>query len=223
MAMEYLYIHLKKRHALRVDYRLSATPVNNDSRDFIYLLSTNTINIASFLHRYPEIAAQMRRVLRKIMEEIPGTSEFTLDLLLTLLKKSGSLTGVLIFHEIVEEKKRIIYRKEQSQRSRAVYYTDCPGAVLALYYYAVYSLGMFPINLDPEQEDGNRKKITFLDILQHLGVGYQRITQPATDPIEMITGLENPIPIQGQIARLPDSMSSFGEGDDFSSDVRPGA
>ncbi|MDC4207093.1 MAG: hypothetical protein MPW17_22235 (plasmid) [Candidatus Manganitrophus sp.] len=194
MAMEYLYIHLKKRHALRVDYRLSATPVNNDSGDFIYLLSTNTINIASFLHRYPEISAQMRRVLRKIMEETPGTSEFTLDLLLTLLKKSGSLTGVLIFHEIVEEKKEDnLSQKEQSQRCRAVYYTDCPGAVLALYYYAVYSLGMFPIKLDLEQEDGNRRKITFLDILQHLGVGYQRITQPATDPIEMITGLENPI------------------------------
>ena len=192
-AMELLYTHLKKRHALWVDYRLSATPTNNDTGDFIYLLNTNAVNISSFLHSYPAIAERMDRALRQFQGEATADRPVSLDQLLTLLKHGGSRTGVLLFGNVLDEGKEDKNGENQpgesQRRLRALYYSDCAGAVLALFYYAVYYMGLFKISIDVEEST----EVGLLDVLNHLGVGYLQFTQPAVDPVPGITGLKQSI------------------------------
>lgn len=192
-AMDLLYTHLKKRHALWVDYRLSATPTNNDTGDFIYLLNTNTVNIAAFLHSYPVIAERMNQALQHYQQEAITGRPVSLDQLLTLLSTAGSRTGILLFGKILDEGKEDNNGEhkpgESEPRSRALYYTDCAGAVLVLFYYAVYHLGLFKISIDVDESN----EVGLQDVLNHLGVGYLQVTQPAMDPVPVITGLKQSI------------------------------
>src|SRR5579884_180246 len=191
-AMDLLYTHLKKRHALWIDYRLSATPVNNDTGDFIYLLNTNSVNIAAFLHRYPVIAERMNQALQLYQGEAMTGRPISLDQLLTLLAYGGARTGILVFGKILDEggdKDKENKQGESKRRNRALYYTDCAGAVLVLFYYAVYRLGLFDISIDVEEAE----EVGLQEIVNHLGVGCFQVTQPTSDPVQAIIGLKQPI------------------------------
>ena len=193
-AMELLYTHLKKRHALWVDYRLSATPTNNDTGDFIYLLNTNTVNIAAFLQAYPVIADKMNQALKSRLEG-PFFAEDTLTLnrLMTLLKNGSARTGILLFNQIVEEEEKDNDKKQTSgdskRQSQALFYTDPAGAVLSLFYYTVYDMELFEIALDTKEGE----TVTLQEIMNHLGIGYLRVTQPVIDPVQPIIGLKQPL------------------------------
>ncbi len=199
-AMETLYGYLKKRRVLRVDYRLSATPVNNDTGDFLYLLASNQINIGAFLFAYPEIAHQMQSVLTSLQNRIYDRSGLTLHRLLNLLRTSGSRTGVLIdFNRIEKSNNGSVKDDGKNENATAktmheLIYTDCAGAILTCYYQAVFHSGLFPIT--PwlgHNNDGDALQPTLIDIMQKLGVGYTRITQPVEETICLLIGLEKPL------------------------------
>lgn len=199
-AMETLYGYLKRRRALWVDYRLSATPANNDTGDFLYLLATNRINVGSFLHAYPHIAQRMERVLAEAHHRLSDPTVLTLHRLLTLLNISGSRTGVLVSLNLIEPSKEgseTVDEGEEGERSSGkrmheLIYTDCAGAVIALYYQAVYQIRLFPIKswLGADEEGGEP---SLVDVLQKLGVGYTRILQPMDEKIRALIGLEKPL------------------------------
>ncbi len=199
-AMETLYGYLKKRRILRVDYRLSATPVNNDTGDFLYLLSSNQINVGAFLLAYPDISRRMQSVLTSLQDRIHSRNSLTLHRLLNLLNTSGSRTGVLIDFNRIETSKNgstkvnEVNEKPTAKAMHELIYTDCAGAVLGCYYHAVFHAGLFPIQ--PwlgESRDGKEIQATLVDIMQKLGVGYTRIVQPTEETIRPLIGLEKPL------------------------------
>ncbi|MFQ5779538.1 MAG: hypothetical protein ACE5HN_01975, partial [Nitrospiria bacterium] len=199
-AMETLYGYLKKRRVLRVDYRLSATPVNNDTGDFLYVLASNQINVGAFLFAYPEIAHQMQSVLTSLQNRIDDRSGLTLHRLLNLLRTGNSRTGVLIDFNRIEMSKNGLATVDGTDKNptaktmHELIYTDCAGAILACYYQAVFHAGFFPITTWlGHNKDGEALQPTSVDIMQKLGVGYIRITQPTEETIRPLIGLEKPL------------------------------
>ncbi len=199
-AMETLYGYLKKKRVLRVDYRLSATPVNNDTGDFLYLLSTNQINVGAFLYAYPKIAHHMQSVLSAFQDRIYDRNSLTLHRLLNLLRTSSSRTGVLIDFNLLETSKDGSSRVDDADKNptekamHELIYTDCAGAVLACYYHAAFNAGLFPIT--PwlgQNRDGKEIQATLVDIMAKLGVGHTRIIQPIEEPVRPLIGLEKPL------------------------------
>ncbi|NKE70229.1 hypothetical protein [Candidatus Manganitrophus noduliformans] len=203
-AMERLYAYLRRRGVLWVDYRLSATPTNNDTGDFLYLLATNRINIGSFLHADPEIALKMEVHLAAGQERSDPEHRITLNQLLRLLNHGSSRTGILLMMNLVEKSAKSTQDKggengEKRGEDTEKYvlelvYTDCAGAVLALYYMAVYDSHRFNIpSWLGKDKEGHSIEPTLLDVMNKLGVGFTRITQPTEERVKRLIGLERPL------------------------------
>ncbi|MFY9269016.1 MAG: hypothetical protein WAO55_04620, partial [Candidatus Manganitrophaceae bacterium] len=201
-AMERLYAYLRKRDALWIDYRLSATPANNDTGDFLYLLATNRINIGSFLHTYPDIAKGMEGLLAAAAERCHPSIRITLNQLLKLLNCGNSRTGVLLVVDLIEKSAKntqdINGEKEKKEDTEKylleLVYTDCAGAVLTLYYMAVYHSRRFDIpSWLGKNKEGQRIEPSLIDVMNQLGVGYTRIHQATKERVRPIIGLERPL------------------------------
>ncbi len=200
-AMETLYGYLKKRRVLWVDYRLSATPANNDTGDFLYLLATNRINIGSFLYACPDIAERMGRTLAESYYCDSDLGGLSLHRLLPLLTAGGSRTGVLVSLNLIESSKEGSEtvdeeegEKSSGKRMHELIYTDCAGAVLSLFYQAVLQSRLFPIKpwLGSDKE-GREIQPGLIDVLHKLGIGYTRLLQPMEEKVRVLTGLEKPL------------------------------
>jgi len=187
-AVETLIGYLKKRRVLWVDYRLTATPANNDTGDFLYLLASNLINLGSFLHRYPDIASYMNSCVETIFSFC--RKRIALPQLLNLLRMSQSRTGVLICANLIEVKNE----NASTKRMYELFYTDCAGAILLLYYEAIYHLGLFSIKpwLGKNRE-GDSIRPGILDFMKKLGISYLRVVQPFHDEVPPLIGLERPL------------------------------
>lgn len=200
-AMERLYAYLRRRGVLWVDYRLSATPTNNDTGDFLYLLATNRINIGSFLHADPDIALKMEAHLAAGQERSDPEHRITLNQLLRLLNCGSSRTGILLMMNLIEKSAKNAQDKdgEKGEEDTEKYvlelvYTDCAGAILSLYYMAVYHSHRFNIpSWLGKDKEGHNVEPTLLDIMNKLGVGFTRIHQPAGGEVKHLIGLERPL------------------------------
>ena len=203
-AMERLYAYLRRRGVLWVDYRLSATPTNNDTGDFLYVLATNRINIGSFLHADPDIALKMEVLLAAGQKRCDPEHRITLNQLLKLLNRGNSRTGVLLMSDVVEKSAKRSQDKNEENREKSgkdtekyvleLIYTDCAGAVLALYYMAVYHSRRFDIpSWLGKDKEGHHIEPTLLDVMNQLGVGYICIHQPTEEHVRPIIGLERPL------------------------------
>ncbi len=187
-AMETLIGYLKKKRALWLDYRLTATPANNDTGDFLYLINTNLINIGSFLHHYPKVSHKMSWEIQNL--SCICKNKMTLEQLLKLLNVSHSRTGVLIHWDTIDS-------QNGNGRSKHMYeliYTDCAGAILTLYYHAIYARGCYPIrSWLGTKKNGQTICPNRVDIMQKLGVSYTRIVQPVRESAQSFIGLEKPL------------------------------
>ncbi len=184
-AVETLIGYLKKRRVLWLDYRLTATPANNDTGDFLYLMASNLINLGSFLHRYPDIANAMNHCLETILSVCK--KNITLPQLLNLLRISHSRTGVLICSDLIEVKKG----DKSTKMMYELFYTDCAGAILLLYYEAIYNLKLFSIkSWLGKNREGNSISPGRLDFMKKLGISYTRVVQPFHDEVLPLIGLE---------------------------------
>lgn len=187
-AMETLLGFLKKKKALYLDYRLTATPANNDTGDFLYLIDTNVINIGSFLHHYPKVSQEMNREIQSF--SYVCKNEITLEQLLKLLNVSHSRTGVLIHAETFEAQEE----KSLSKQKYELIYTDCAGAILTLYYQAIYRMKKYPIgSWLGTNKDGQTIIPGRVDIMQKLGISYTRVIQPIREVVQPFIGLEKPL------------------------------
>ncbi|TAK06507.1 MAG: hypothetical protein EPO39_08640, partial [Candidatus Manganitrophaceae bacterium] len=201
-AMERLYAYLRKRGAFWVDYRLSATPANNDTGDFLYLLSTNRINIGSFLHAYPDIAQGMEGLLAGRQERTDPNRRITLSQLLKFLNRGNSRTGILLMVDLIEKSSKSAQDKNAEKEDKKdaekylleLVYTDCAGAALALYYMAVYHSRRFNIpSWLGKDKEGHSVEPSLIDVMNQLGVGYIRVHQPTEESVKPIIGLERPL------------------------------
>ncbi len=188
-AVETLIGYLKKRRVLWVDYRLTATPANNDTGDFLYLLGSNLINLGSFLHRYPDIAQSMNSCVDNLFAVCKRP--IALPQLLNLLRISHSRTGVLIAWDLIEVKNDHTSNIKQMYE---LFYTDCAGAVLVHYYQAICHLGLFSIkSWLGKNQDGESIQPGILDFMNKLGISYARVVQPFHDEISPLMGLDRPL------------------------------